>query len=695
MGTALLPGLAAAQSFTVVDGQTVGQQVMSGAGDIGIVDVGGAVQSNATPGIEMQAGDQRVENAGTIIVTGDAAGIYALADAQDAVIINTGSITSDGSGIVSLGAGGYLRNSGDIVTSGEYAAGMSAHGAGATQINEGLITVLGSEGNGIIAVGPSSLATNDGEIRVYGLAGIGIRVTGNDAQVANYGSIYANQISSTGISLIGSGTRGVNHGNIFAEGATSSGVVLAGADSLFENHGLIAATVDDADGARLFAYTNSHLLNYGTISSVNGVSVTALDGTEVQNFGTILSADGLAVDYRSATLTNAGTIQGATYAIRALGGNSTLNLLAGSVIEGKVEMFEGGNTVNFGPGLNAQLHFSGTLPGTITTSSNPYVISGNTVAVLDRGGFALTDDMLFSLADNAGAGVNGGARTCLDSDNGAECSVSAWLAGLGNLSTHEASDDLAAFRHWQGGLEAGLDITAGDISAGVFLSGVSAMGEIQSSQETEMSGGVFGGHVGISRDGVFADLSARLGLLDIASRRDVADNTVDGGLMTAEAENTALFISPQLTTGANIALGEHVLTPSATLRYTHLGLDGYAETGSTDTLTVDARTASELALRAQVALSLAPMLSDTGELVWTFRAGAEASHRDGDVTAALTGEEISFDTGSAGEALDGLVGASLDYRFGNGLSLSGDLEYAFDRAGSRDVSARASLSAAF
>ena len=138
-----------------------------------------------------------------------------------------------------------------------------------------------------------------------------------------------------------------------------------------------------------------------------------------------------------------------------------------------------------------------------------------------------------------------------------------------------------------------------------------------------------------------------------------------------------------------------MLTPSATLRYTHLALDGYAEAGATDSLMVDDRTASELALRAQLALSLAPTLTDAGEIVWTFRAGADASRREGTATASLMGNEIGFETGAAGDTFGGLVGANLHYLFGNGISLSGDLEYAFDKAGSRDVSARASLTAAF
>jgi outer membrane autotransporter protein len=194
---------------------------------------------------------------------------------------------------------------------------------------------------------------------------------------------------------------------------------------------------------------------------------------------------------------------------------------------------------------------------------------------------------------------------------------------------------------------------------------------------------------------LFADLSASFGVLDMTSRRQVADNMVDGGVNTAEASSLGRFLSPALTAGTHVALGEQVLTPSATLRYTQLDLDGYAESGATDDFAIDARTASELALRAQLALTLAPMLTEGGEIVWSFRAGADASRRDGMVTAMPLGEEISFEAGSAGDIFGALVGANLDYRIGESVNLSGDVEYTLDTAGSGTVTARASLSAAF
>ncbi len=692
----LVPGLAAAQSFTVLDGETVGPQAMTGAGDLGVIELGGEVVAAGVPGVELQAGDQRVENAGSIVVTGPAAGIFGLAEALDAVVINTGSIVSEDSGIVTLGARAQLRNTGLIVTQGEYAAGMSAHGADSLMINEGEIRALGQEGLGFAVSGARSVARNYGTITVEGLGARGVWVVGDDVLMENFGSIVAENPYATGIWSTGAGATIVNHGEVVAGELFGYGIDIRGDHSSLLNTGQIV--VAGVYGVSI-SMSGSHGMfqNEGTVraDSADGLAFYGPSGIVIDNKGLIENLDGQAVHFYSGTLTNSGIIRGDTIAIGAYSGNNTLNLLAGSVIEGSVQMHGSGNAVYFGPGLNARVGFLGTLPQTITTSGNPYLVSGNTVTVFDRAGLALTDDMLFSLAGEAGQSAGQGLRACLDADGAVECGVSAWLAGFGGLSDNNGSDELAAYRHWNGGLEAGIDIAVGGITAGAFLSGVEAVGEIDAAQETEMSGGILGGHVGFAADGVFSDLSASFGVLDMSSRRQVADNMVDGGVNTADATSLGRFLSPSLTAGTHIALGEQVLTPSATLRYTHLDLDGYAETGATDDFAMDARTASELALRAQLALTLAPMLTEGGEIVWSFRAGADASRREGMVTATLVGEEIGFEAGSAGDAFGALVGANLDVRFDGGLKLAGDVEYTLDTAGSGAVAARASLSAAF
>lgn len=94
VGLAFQPWSAFAQSFTVVDGQTTGQQAMFNAGDIGVIELGGTVsQGGGLAGVIMGAVDQMLDNAGSIATTGPFGyGIYSLA--TDATIDNSGSITT-------------------------------------------------------------------------------------------------------------------------------------------------------------------------------------------------------------------------------------------------------------------------------------------------------------------------------------------------------------------------------------------------------------------------------------------------------------------------------------------------------------------------------------------------------------------------------------------------------------------------
>ena len=795
---ALVPGLASAQSFTVSSGPPVGQQVMTGIGDIGVVEVGGAVDTTGQAAVRMLADDQVLTNEGSVLAS-SAVGIEAVGDW--ATIWNYGSITATGFasavllsgenatlsnyglieatdafgyGVNATGDDALIRNFGSVISAGIYGVGIRLTGAGGTIENSGEIGVSGDGGIGIYSLGEGTRIQNDGSIATAGHGAYGIQTFGADSEVINSGLIHtegsasaaisgvATSILNTGTIIMENGsntglsawTNGAlirNEGTIEQSGSSNVAIEVYGVGATAENLGVVTIT---GDGYGISGYTtDQYLLNAGQIRLTNGgygiyaigagteiVNSGSIDmagnvgygiystssGQTVENSGTITTngtnghgimalagdtlivnsgrisasgqyASGVTLRSADSTLVNSGYIYSEQdYAIHTWQGDNTVSLLAGSVIDGEVWMEGVGNTLHFGPGLNALVTFTGTLPQTITTSSNPYVISGNTVGVLDRAGFALTDDMLFSIAGGAGVPAEQGLRACVDSNGDAACGVTAWLNGFGSFTDSAGSDDLAGYWHRHGGVEAGLDINAGNgFLAGAFLSGVAATGEVGSSQETDMAGGIIGAHLGFERGGLFADLSGSFGLLDIASERHVADNTVDGGLVTGEAHYVGRFLSPALMAGANIALGEHVLTPSATLRYTHLALDAYAEAGATDSLIVDDRTASELALRAQLSLSLAPTLTDAGEIVWTLRAGADASRREGTATASLMGEEIGFETGSAGDAFGGLVGANFDYRFSNGFNLSGDLEYLLDDAGSQSVSARAALSATF
>jgi outer membrane autotransporter protein len=229
--------------------------------------------------------------------------------------------------------------------------------------------------------------------------------------------------------------------------------------------------------------------------------------------------------------------------------------------------------------------------------------------------------------------------------------------------------------------------------AGLFLGGVAASGAVGTSQDTTMTGLVTGGHWGLDNKRYFVDLSATVGLLDLDSERHVTDNTASGGLVTADGETNGVFLSPALTLGTRIETAQGLLTPSLRLRYTHLTVDGYAESGSADDLVVDGRSADEIELRAQLALALPTVLLDAGNLGRTIRLGADLVHRSGEaVDAELLGQAQQFDTGAQGTFARGFLGLDLDYRLSEATKLFARADFVLDDEGGRSTTTSVGLS---
>src|SRR5690606_15868156 len=161
----------------------------------------------------------------------------------------------------------------------------------------------------------------------------------------------------------------------------------------------------------------------------------------------------------------------------------TLNLLAGTAIQGGIAFLGVGNTVSFGPGLNALMTFTGAggMPDTVETSGNPYVIDGSIIAVLDRAGFVLTEDMTLAVAGAIAGGRGRGFGHCLPGD-GEDCSAGAWRTGLGGCGGFAGTDGLAGGEHMHGGALAGLEfMPESGIGGGFFVGAAVARGIVGTS----------------------------------------------------------------------------------------------------------------------------------------------------------------------------------------------------------------------
>lgn len=484
-----------------------------------------------------------------------------------------------------------------------------------------------------------------------------------------------------GISSAGDGATITNSGNIATAGPIGDGIDSQGADAVITNSGNIATTGPIGDGIHSTGAD-------ATITNTGSIAATGAIATGVLAAGT------------DATVINSGSII-AYDAIRFSQGNATLNLLSGTAIQGGLVFVGTGNTVSFGPALNAVMTFYGSgIPGTIETSGNPFVIDGNTIAVVDRTGFALKEDMALSLAGDIAGSVGRGPRTCLAADGrpsgeSGDCSTTTWVTGFGGFGGRDGDESSVASAYGHGGALAGLEFSPGDgFTGGLFIGGAAARGSAGTAQEM-LSGGVAGGYAGFARDGYFVDFYAAVGMLGTDSERTVANNSIDFGVSTASATEDGTFFNPAVTIGADLDTANGILTASLRLRYTALKLDGYAETGSSDELVVDARTVHELEIRAQAALALTPVATEAGEGSWTLRGGVDAIDRHGDVSAELLGQNITFASAATGTLYRGFAGLDLDYALTGGDSLFGDLELRLDDQLGQSAAAHVGLSGAF
>lgn len=690
MLSSLLPGTALAQDFVIDSGQTAGPQVMTGVGDTGVVRQGGRViATGGAAAVQMSGANQTLENLGEVEATDpNGRGIYA--SSANASITNAGSITTTGQlgyGIRSDSIATTIVNSGSIQTSGNTAFGIHANSDNAVVTNGGNILTSGQDAVGFFSTGDAATLVNTGSIRTSGQDAWAIGSGSADLLLSNTGSLITTGTGARAIFSIGTNASISNSGLIQTSGSDAWAIYTQGSAATVSNTGRIVTSGTAAHGIRSFS-SNVEITNAGTVA-VSGAG-----------------AYGIYVLGTNATVTNSGRVVSAqSEAIRFDQGSATLNLKAGSAIQGGIWFSGAGNTATFGPGLNARITFSGTgLPATIATDDSPYLVSGNTVTVLDRtafaSGFALTDDMLFSVVGSVAGTAGAAADRCRqDAAPGADCQASVWMTGSGSYGERAGDGTFNDYDHHDGAVLAGLEFAPqGGISYGMFAGGVAAAGSAGTLYETDAAGAVAGAHLGYSRDGYFIDLASTFGLLDIDGERIFADNTVAGGLETSEGRYNALFVSPSLTLGTRVDTAYGLLTPSLRLRHTRLFLDDHDETGSASnaTLELSERDASEIEARLQLELAIPPTMLESGRLATALRIGGDILHRDGSTADVGDGtQSFAMDTGQDGVMYRGFVGIDASLAIDDGTSLFGKAEFALDDEGGRSAQFRTGLSVKF
>lgn len=272
-----------------------------------------------------------VTGTGAIDLPGGGFGIYATN--QNNIIINDGSISTDGGNSHGIRATGFntITNNGSIVTySGNNSDGIRAINMNIVT-NNFEITTYGNNSDGI-EVNNQNTVTNNAQIITYGNGSDGIEAIngnfvrnsgmidtdGNNANginannrntLVNIGAIYTNGDSSHGIEGNNQNTI-INSGSITTDDDDSHGIDAVD-DNTIVNSGTITTTDDDSNGINVD--DDNTITNSGAIFTYNDDShgIVAEDDNTITNSGAITTdnddSDGIRVDDDN-FVTNSGTI---------------------------------------------------------------------------------------------------------------------------------------------------------------------------------------------------------------------------------------------------------------------------------------------------------------------------------------------------------------------------------------------------
>ena len=577
--------------------------------------------------------------------------------------------------------------------------------------------------------------TNSGAI--IGTTGAGVTFTGNTTQAAN--------ITNTG--TIRGGTYGLNYGNNPIASLTNTSprtlrggrreALSAGSLLTLNNSGTILS--DKASAIRLTrtaaqaaTITNSgtiqgniHGLDYnnnaiatltnsGTIRGTTGIGVKAAGLTTLNNTGTIEGNTGIQITragagQTGATINNAGTLrslkgsEGTALDLQGPG-QDTLNLQAGSTLEGQVRWDGQDDTLNLATGParltlidnNAEPGQTPT-PFTINTNGRPFLLNTTTatargqaqttVTVLDPARIHTrtestqsqwTGAVFQSLAQQQGTRTGPNAR-----NSTAAVHQTLWVRPFGGLHNFKRDGLTPAARYRYGGALAGYAVASTDWQAGGFVGAAQDTLAARGPGADAEGRHVFAGAYATTR---WQALNLKAGLLFGQSRTETEwqrlNNQVTGGQERVVYEGRRYFVSPELGLATRLTVRGVALEPALSLRY--LGLFGAEEderlVAGREPLRFRAEDRHVGLVRASVGMPLRfPVNAYGGQLYGQLRVGAEGRKRfGGERIEARRGDGVVRFKVADEATVRGFMGAGFEYVVPDlNLSFSADLEASY------------------
>jgi outer membrane autotransporter protein len=331
LSTTLLASGAYAQSFTILNVQTVGQQTLTIPSDVGTVDAGGTISAMGDGIIDAGAVDSlTVLNNGSIVSGANGVNF----DGNSSDLTNNGDIAATVNGL-RFQDGSFVTNSGTITANDDGLDGQSSN----TITNNGTISSTGSGtvfDNNSIEVEDNNTVTNNGTL-----------ISADDAIDANDTNTLVN--SATGIINAGDDGFDIDDGN----NVTNHGTITAGDRGIEADDDLTATnsgTISAGDDG-ILGQDNGFVDNSGTVTTTSGgtgnVAVDLNDGTVI-NSGTLDGGIGIQFDNGIGTVISSGAITGRAgtaldFALGAFDDQATLQ--TGSTTIGNILLKGGSDTL--------------------------------------------------------------------------------------------------------------------------------------------------------------------------------------------------------------------------------------------------------------------------------------------------------------------------------------------------------------
>jgi hypothetical protein len=651
-------------------------------GNGGAGGAGGAFAGNGGRGGDGGTGGTGNSGTGTggLFGTGGAGGNGGAGGAGGATFGNGGNGGNGGAG------GGSNSGTG---TGGLFGAGGAGGNGGDGGAGGGSFAKGGNGGNGGEGGGSNSGSGSGG---LFGTGGAGGNGGNGGADGGNGGTGGAGGNAGSG-----------NSGNV------SGGVVLTGGDG-----GVGGAGGAGGVGGNGGAGGNATFGNKGSV--VGGVTLTGGNGGAggaggSGNGGTGAGGSASLQSYAGSRIVGAIVLNGATKNLDFFGGNYiyTLNSLAGvNIAAGGAPFVVSGNTVfvvdptGFGANWRALTDFtrvvSDSVPvlgGSVTGGSGPLGFAGSEASSRIDDAFAAIPGLASAYAAEAAVFK---APTSVYADG-----TAVWARGFaGQRIQQQDGAQLRNANLFYGGM-IGADFAARpDFRYGIFIGGGQVRTSIDANQGGSDSDLVFGGaYARYDFEQSFLRGAIQVGGSRSTTSRNISNNLVANGIETARASFDGWYVSPEATVGHHVALGKladavYTLTPSLRVRYLHGAYDGYTETGTVAPLTLGGQTVSAWEERGEVKLTRTVTFNPVNQLSTSLAGGVLGTQRAGGtaINATMLGQAIPFATPGKLDVWGGFGALGVEWRARN-VTFFSAAEYLALSDNSNVISGRAGLRVGF